>query len=603
MPHRIPALIALCLTTSIHAQAPDAGKYSREEFTVQAARGAKVKMRDGVSLSVDWYRPDADGRFAAILIHTPYNNNSPAWTTRAKWFAKRGYAVVISDCRGRFDSDGVWDPFDRKHKTDGYDLVEWIAKQPWCTGKVGMAGQSYMGWTQWWAATQAPPALKAIAPEVAPPDQFFNGPYQDGILVSWMMDWAPAMAGRTAQAVADGPYGGFVSTRAEDYMKLPYAKLNLRRGALDASWFDTWINKNSAADDYWRGIAYQTKEAYAKVYVPSLNVTGWFDANHPGSPMNYLAMKKYGATDDARRPSLVIGPWPHSFNRDRKTGSTDFGSDSVIDWDGYLCRFFDHFLKGVDNGVTKDPRVHVFVMGSNRWRAEIDWPLPQSKWVKYYLHGGGKANSIKGDGSLSTQAPANETPDNYVYDPAKPTRSPFTGGHIEDGPVDTRKSAEGNDVLAYTSPVLEDDLEVIGPIEAKLFAATSAKDTDWMMRLIDVRPDGYAALLCDGVIRARCRDPQNHGAFNPEKLSTIEPGATYEYTLRFWRGTGNLFKKGHRIRVEISSSYFPYYLRNLNTWADNVGLETSSAIAKQTIHHDQEHPSHIVLPVIPKDAK
>ncbi|MCE9529711.1 MAG: CocE/NonD family hydrolase [Planctomycetes bacterium] len=588
----------LLLASPASAQPPDAGKYSEEKFAVKASRGHKVKMRDGVALSVDLYRPDADGTFPAILYHTPYNNNLAGWTNRAKWFAKRGYVVAISDCRGRFDSDGEWDPFDRKHKTDGYDLVEWAAKEPWCTGKVGMVGPSYMGWTQWWTATQAPPSLKAIVPEVAPPDHFANAPYQHGVLTGWLMDWGATMAGRTAQIVGEGGYGGFTPTRAADFMKLPYVKLNERRGAMDSPWFETWITKNLSTDDYWKGIAYQTKEAYSKVSVPSLAITGWFDANYPGSPMNYLGVKKYGATPEARRPSLVIGPWQHSFNK-RKVGEADFGPTAVIDWDGYACRWFDHYLKGIENGVAKDPPVHVFVMGANRWRAETDWPLPQTQWVKYYLHSKGKANTLDGDGTLSTVPPKAEPADSYTYNPAKPTLAPFTGGHLEDGPVDTRKTSAGLDVLVYYTPPLSEDVEIVGPIEAKLFATTSAKDTDWMVRLIDVAPDGRAGLLCDGVIRARCRDPQNGGIFNSEKLSTIEPEKAYEYTIRFWRGTGNVFKKGHRIRVEVSSSYFPYYLRNLNTGADNVGLETEFVVAKQKIHHDAERPSHIVLPVIP----
>ena len=270
----------------------------------------------------------------------------------------------------------------------------------------------------------------------------------------------------------------------------------------------------------------------------------------------------------------------------------------MIDWDGYVCRWFDHYLKGIDNGVANDPPVFVFVMGRNRWHAEKDWPLPQTRWTNFYLHSGGKANSLDGDGTLSTTAPGDEPADAYTYDPAKPTKAPFTGGHI-DGPADTRKSAAGADVLVYTTPSLTEDVEVTGPLEAKLFASTSAKDTDWMVRLIDVRPDGYAALLCDGVIRARCRDPKNGGAFTAERLSTIEPGQVYEYTLRFWRGTGNVFAKGHRIRVEVSSSYYPYYLRNLNTGADNVALETEVVVARQKVFHDKEHPSHIVLPLIP----
>jgi len=595
-------LLASCLTAlPISAQAPDPGKYSTEQFKVQATRGHKVKMRDGVQISVDLYRPIVSLTAPVILVQTPYNNNTIGWITRAEWFAKRGYAVAISDCRGRYDSEGEWDPFNPKHKTDGYDLVEYLGKQPWTTGKVEMIGPSYSGWTQWWTAIEAPSSLKAFVPEVAPPDQFFNAPYQQGVLTGWAMDWAAMMSGRVNQMVGEGAYGGFTKTRAPDFMKLPYAQLNARRGSLDAPWFDTWIRKNLATDDYWRGISYQTKEAYSRVTAPSLAVTGWFDANYPGSPMNYVGMKKHGPTPEARRPALVIGPWQHAFNRGTKLGETDFGKQSMIDWDGFACRWFDHFLKGIDNGVEKDAPVHLFVMGANRWRAEQDWPLPQTKWVKYYLHSGGKASSLEGDGTLSTILPADEKPDQFTYDPEKPTRSPFTGGHLEDGPADTRKAAAGDEVLVYTTPPLEEEVEVVGPIEAKLFAATSAKDTDWMMRLIDVRPDGYSALLCDGVIRARNRDPENAGAFNPEKLSSIEPDENYEYTIKFWRGTGNLFQKGHRIRIEISSSYFPYYLRNLNTGADNIGLETKSVVAKQIVRHDKGRPSHVVLPVIPKD--
>jgi putative CocE/NonD family hydrolase len=574
--------------------------YSAETFEVTAERGRRVRTRDGIRLSVGVYRPAGKDRYPGILIHTPYNNNNNAGLVqRAKWFARRGYAVALSDVRGRYDSEGDWDPFDRRHKTDGHDLVEWLSRRPWCHGKVGMVGSSYLGWTQWWTATQAPPALKAIAPEVAPPDQFANAPYQEGVLVGWMMDWA-AIAGRTAQVVGERPYGGFTKTRAEDLMRTPYARLNERRGALDSPWFDTWLRHNLATAEYWRDIAYHGEEHYRKITVPPLNVTGWFDANFPDSPRNYQRVKRYGASAAARRPTLVIGPWPHGFNQSSRVGAFDYGPAARLDWDGYVCRWFDHFLKGVDNGVEKDPPVHVVVMGRNRWRAERDWPLPQTLWTKYYLHSGGKANSLQGEGALSTAAPGDEPADGYSYDPARPTRAPFTGGDLEDGAVDTRKPAGGDEVLVYSTPTLAEDVEVVGPVEAKLFAATSARDTDWMVRLIDVQPDGYAALLCDGVIRARCRDPKNGGAFTAERLSEIEPGKAYEYTIRFWRATGNLFKKGHRIPVEVSSSYYPYYMRNLNTGADNIALETEAVVAKQKVYHDAAHPSHVVLPIIPQ---
>lgn len=578
---------------------PEAGEYSREQHPVAAARGQKVAMRDGVRLSVDLYRPDAEGKFPAIVLQTPYSNNGAGLVTRARWFARRGYAVVLSDCRGRFDSEGEWDPFNVKHKTDGFDLIEWVARQPWCDGKVGTLGASYSGWTQWWTATQAPPALRAMVPEVAPPDAFYNAPYQQGILVSWALDWGAMMSGRTMQSAGEGPYGGFAPTRATDMRRLPYIGLNERRGALDSPWFDAWIRQNLATGEYWRGISYQGEANYARVKVPTLNISGWFDANFPGTPMNYAGMKAHGGSPEARRPRLVIGPWTHGFNAGRKLIGIDYGPDAVIDWNGYVCRWFDHYLKGVDNGLEKDLPVRVFVMGENRWHAAKDWPLPETRWTKFYLRGKGKANSLKGDGVLDREAPGDEPADAYTFDPAQPTLAPpSSNGHI-DGAFDTDKPAAGPEVLVYTTGPLTEDIELTGPVTAKLFASTSARDTDWMVRLVDVHPDGRSALLCDGVIRARCRDPKKAGAFAPDRLSTIEPDKVYEYTLDFWRATANRFGKGHRIRVEVSSSYFPYYLCNPNTGADNIGLETKTVIARQKVYHNAEYPSHVMLPVIP----
>jgi uncharacterized protein len=579
----------------LNAQPPDPGKYSAAEHELVESRNEMVPMRDAVKLAVDIFRPSGEGRFPVVLSLIPYNKDGGA--RRARWLAARGYAVVNADVRGRYESEGDWDPFDPRHKIDGYDMVEWLARQPWSTGKVGMWGLSYMGWTQWWTATQTPPSLACIVPEVAPPDQFRNLPYQEGILFGCMLDWAACNSGHRATVVAKGGYGGFSSTRSEDCMHTPYIDLNKYRKVEGAPWFETWIRDNLSTSPYWKAIAYQTKEDYAKVKVPSLAVSGWFDADFPGTPMNYLAMKKYGGTAESRRPRIVIGPWTHT-GRGSKLLRFDYGQSAAIDWDGYICRWFDYHLKGIANGVLDDPPVHVFVMGHNRWRAEQDWPLPDTKWTKYFLHSGGKANSSTGDGTLSTTPPGDEPADEYTYDPMHPTVSAFKGPHI-DGPVDTSPVSTGQDLLVYTTPPLDEDLEVIGPITAKLYAATSARDTDWMIRLVDVHPDGYAALLCDGIIRARCRDPERGGAFTSTKLSQIEPDKVYEYLIEFWRGTGNAFLKGHRIRVEISSSYYSLYLRNLNTGADNVGLETSHVVAQQTIHHDAAWPSHVVLPVIP----
>jgi putative CocE/NonD family hydrolase len=600
--HRIAVPLACWLLliglNDLAAQPPQPGAYSTADYKVIETRNKKVAMRDGAQLVVDIIRPDAEGRHPAVLCQTPYNKDGLA--KRAKWFAERGYVVVNSDSRGRFNSEGDWDPFSPLHKTDGYDLVEWIAKQPWSNGRVGTYGLSYMGWTQWWTATQAPPSLKCIVPEVAPPDQHFNGPYQNGILVSWAVDWAGAMAGRTPNVVGKGPYGGFSATRDVDYRLTPYIELDDRRKHGTTQWFDIWIRQNTASGDYWKAIAYQTPKNYARVKVPSLAITGWFDANFPGTPLNYTAMKRHGTTPELRRPRMVVGPWDHGFNRSRTAAGVDFGPQALIDWDGYVCRWFDYHLKQRDNGVLNDPPVHVFVLGRNEWRAATDWPLPETRWTKFYFHSGGKANGAAGDGVLSVDAPAEEPADRYAYDPADPTPSAsFANGHI-DGPRDVKASSARPDVLVYTTPPLEEEVEVVGPITARLFAATSATDTDWMVRLIDVHPDGTAAFLSEGVVRARHRDPDHDGEFNAERLSKLEPDVVYPYTVEFWRPTGNVFAKGHRMRIEISSSYFPYYLRNLNTGADNIGLETKSVVARQTVHHDRERPSHVVLPIIPR---
>jgi uncharacterized protein len=593
----LSATVLILAANRVGGQAPEPGNYSSEQDEIRWSLGNRVTMRDGVRLSVDIYEPKGPGRYPALLTITPYQNNG-LWRERAKWFAKRGYAVAIADTRGRYNSDGAWDPFDRKHKSDGYDLVEWIAKQPWCNGRVGMYGPSYMAWQTWWTATQAPPSLKAIVPEVAPPDPLHNVPYQDGVLVGWMFDWEAWMAGRTSQDFELGPYNGLP-------VHTPYIDLNRLRGVMDAPWFETWMRDNLSTSEYWKAISYQSPESYSKVTVPTLAVSGWFDVDQPGTLRNYVAMRQYGATPEARHPRMVIGPWPHWPIAKRVAAGIDYGPEAEVDWDGYVMRWFDHFLKGVKNGVENDPPVYVFVMGANRWRAESNWPLPQTRWTKYFFSSDGNANSIEGDGLLSPTLSAHDASDEYVYNPAQPTQSPVsTGGQI-DGAMDTTSSARGRDVLVYQTRPLKSAIEVIGPIEATLYAATSARDTDWYVRLVDVQPDGRSLLLAEGAMRARSRDPQNAGHFNSAQLSTVESGAIYQYTLEFWRDTANLFQVGHRIRVEISSSWFPYFAANLNTGGDNLATASmrDAVVATQSIFHGPRYPSHILLPVIPPQIR
>lgn len=586
-------------------QAPDPGNYSTARYELNEHRGVMISMTDGVRLSADIYAPNASEKLPGILSILPYDHGN--LRTKARWFAERGYVVVAVDSRGTYNSEGAFDPFDPKHKSDGYDLVEWIANQPWSNGKVGMIGASYGGWTQWWTASTAPPHLSAIVPECAPSDQFENIPYQNGVLNGWIMDWAAVMSGRTLQITGPGRYGGWGERRRADFKHTPYSDINAYRGMESAPWFKQWYRQNKSTDPYWSAIAYQGEAHYSRMTVPSLAFSGWFDANYPGTPMNYVGMRTFGATPEARRPTMIIGPWTH-VNYERMVSGTDYGPEATFDVDGYIVRWFDHFLKGLNNGVERDPPVYVFVMGENKWHAAQDWPLPDAQPTKYYLTSGGHANSLKGDGVLTTTPPRKEASDRYIYDPKNPTSDPFDAypehnGHL-DGALDTRLSASGNEVLVYQTPPLESPLEVTGPIEATLYAATSARDTDWFVRLVDVQPGGRSLLLADGALRARNRDPAHEGRFNSAQLSTIDPGKIYEYTIRFWRGTGNLFQRGHRIRIELSSSWYPYSLPNLNTGADNLAMVSMSeaVVTHQTIFHGPKHPSFILLPVIPARA-
>jgi len=350
----------------LKAQPPNPGAYSAADHKVVEYHDLMVPTRDGIRLAVDVFRPEGEGRFPVVLCMTPYNRQCQAGTGqpgRAKWLAARGYVTVNADVRGRFKSEGTWDPFSPKLKSDGYDLVEWLADQPWSTGKVATWGLSYQGWTQWWTASQAPPSLVTIVPECAPPDQFRNLPYQDGILNGFMMDWACGMQGNGEGG--KGPMGGFVPARYADMMHTPYIDLlNYRKVQTNSFWFETWIRDNLSTSDYWKGIAYQTKESYENTKVPSLAVSGWFDVVFPGTPMNYLGMKQYGGTPQARRPRIIIGPWSHS-RSGRKLYQFDYGPTAAVDWDGYICRWFDYHLKGVENGALDDPPVHLFIMGRN----------------------------------------------------------------------------------------------------------------------------------------------------------------------------------------------------------------------------------------------
>ncbi len=539
----------------------------------------RVKMRDGVELSADVYRPEIEGRYPVILTRTPYVKAGMVATGRR--FATHGYVFVAMDVRGRGDSDGVFVPY-RNEGLDGYDSIEWCAAQPWSNGKVGTYGGSYLGRVQWLAAVQQPPHLVAMVPLVSPSDPFVEWP--TGIPLPMDISWYHLTAGHVEQ-----------NEDAVDWSKahwhLPLVTLDDAIGRPNPHWkamFD-----HPQRDAWWDKMCYQNK--YDRVRVPALNISGWYDDEQIGTPLNYAGMTAKGATEQSRKnQKLLMGWWPHNtFISGTKLGQVDFGSAAAtLDRDAYILRWFDYWLKGQDTGIMKEPPVKLFVMGENRWVDENEWPIARTKWTKFYLHSKGRANSTYGDGALATGEPANEPVDRYTYDPADPAPFVTEPSFAQiGGPDDYRPVERRDDVLVYTSDPVTEDTEVCGPIKAQLWASTSARDTDFMAMLIDVWPNGFAERLIDGMVRARFREGM-------EKQSLIEPGRVYGYDVNMWN-TCQTFLKGHRIRVQVSSSAFPKFDRNPNT-GEPLGTTTRMIAAQQQIYHDAAHPSHILLPVVPK---
>ncbi|MCJ7565822.1 MAG: CocE/NonD family hydrolase [Candidatus Aminicenantes bacterium] len=559
--------------------APAQEKAAAPSPAVKIEIGVRVPMRDGVTLSANIFRPDKAGKFPVIILRTPYGKNSASQFGFGRFFAGNGYVYIVEDSRGRNDSDGTFHAM-HDEADDGYDTIEWAAAQAWSDGNVGTFGGSYGGENQWMAAVSRPPHLKTMGVLVSPPGPFYNIPFQYGALTLLMIDWSIGTTDHVGQSSRELGLDRAIR-------ELPLVTIDeFATGKPIHLWKSFFAHPTY--DDYWKVVDYERR--WDKVDIPVLHISGWYDDDQPGTFRNFTAMRRLGR----KGQKLLVGPWPHAINSVTKMGILDFGPASKIDLQGTMLRWFDRWLKGIPNGVDAEAPVRVFVMGANTWRDEPDWPLPATQWTKYYFHSGGKANSLSGDGVLSVAPPRNEPQDKYDYDPADPTPfiMPVSSGQIG-GPDDYRSVGERKDVLVYSTPPLEQDLEITGPLSAKLFAASSAPDTDWNAMLLDVYPDGYALRLNDGVIRASFRE-------SFEKPSPIEPGKIYEYTIDCWQ-TSMLIKKGHRIRVHIASAAFPKFDRNQNT-GHPFGMDSKMQVAHQTVFHDAKHLSHIVLPVVPAKA-
>lgn len=542
--------------------------------------GQWIPLRDGVRLSADLYRPVSGSPVPALVVRTPYGKNTMAWVETARYFAHRGYAFVVVDVRGRGDSEGQFEPYFQEG-ADGYDTVEWVAQQGWCTGKVGTLGGSYLGRIQWLTALLRPPHLAAMSVSVTPSDPFVEWP--TGVPTPHHLAWLFMTSGRQMQRSDAVDW-----ERVYDH--LPLISMDEAAGRPLAIWKQEFAHPS--LDDYWKRICYQTR--YDEIDLPILHISGWYDDEQVGTPRNFAGMTEYGRTERARRSQkLIMGPWGHAINTTQRLGELDFGPQSLIDLRGVQLRWFDYFLKGEDNGIVHEPPVSLFVMGINTWRQEREWPLARATYAKYYLHSSGHANSLYGDGELSVARPAQEPPDGYVYDPERPV--PFITEMVSSqigGPDDYAAIERRDDVLVYSSPVLTEAIEVTGPIVVELYASSDATDTDFMAKLVDVWPSGFAQRITDGMVRARFRD----GMERPE---LIEPGKVYRYEIDCWY-TSHVFLPGHRLRLEIASSAFPKYDRNPNT-GDALGLYTRLKQAAQRIYHQEQYPSALILPIVPGD--
>jgi putative CocE/NonD family hydrolase len=534
---------------------------------------ARIPMRDGVTLSADIYRPVAPGRYPVVLMRTPYNKNGAAILKEGRAFAGRGYVYVAVDVRGRGDSDGEWRPYFHEGD-DGYDAIEWCAAQTWSTGKVGTIGRSYVGYNQWVAAARTPPhlaAMIALAPMADPfEDVWITGP--GGVPTPTMISWYHLTAGKVEQNMS-----------AVDWDRLnwhlPLLTMDEAAGRPNERWRS--IILHSKRDDWWEPLRYQDR--FERVRVPALHISGWYDDTQRATPMNYIGMRTRAATDEVRRAQkLVIGPWPHAINSTQKLGRLDFGPTAVIDLFDLELRWFDRWLKGKEAAPEK--RVRLFAMQSNRWFDADDWPIPQTQFVKYYL---------SANGTLAPAVPGSEPPDRYRYDPANPTPFITEPSFAQlGGPDDYSQVERRSDMLLYTTAPFEQPMLLCGPLSAHIFAASSVTDTDFMVKVLDVWPDGYVQRLNDGMVRARFR-----GGW--EKPELIVPGRVYGYDIDVWNTCQTLLP-GHRVRVEVASSAFPKFDRNPNT-GEPIGTTARMQVADQAIYHDAQRPSYVVLPFAPFD--
>jgi putative CocE/NonD family hydrolase len=552
-------------------------------------QNVKIPMRDGILLEATVALPEGDGPFPAVLVRTAYSRTGQFGAD----FTKRGMAFVIQDCRGRYGSGGDWYPF-TSEANDGFDTLKWMGEQPWCNGKIGMFGPSYLAIVQLYVAPTGSPYLAALSPQFMSGDLWRQGYYCDGVFsLALTFSWLCLEVGsRTSSA------GLLPAFNVEALLReLPLLTLDEKCGCGPVPAYRDYVS-HDCRDAFWEALS--VRETMDRFTVPVLLTGGWYDYYANETFANYrslVASAPSRALAESHR--VIVGPWTHGFGGS-KLGQLDFGPDATKENDSTV-RWLDCILKGRDARSFQEAPIRIFVMGANQWRDEREWPPARARFVKFFLHSGGRANSLLGNGLLSRELPGDESPDRYTYDPEYPVPTlggnhsvgPYNPGLYElalPGPYDQRPVERRDDVLVYTTEELEEDLEVTGPVSVKLFAATSARDTDFVARLCDVCLDGRSINITEGVIRARFRG----GNWKTPKL--VEPGKVLEYDIEL-QPTSNVFKKGHRMRLDITSSNFPLWSRNPNTGYPPA-TDTEMQPADQTVYHGPGQASYVLLPVV-----
>jgi predicted acyl esterase len=551
--------------------------------SVRVAEDVAVEMRDGVILMSDVYLPPGRGPFPLVLSRTPHGTK----TGRAfqpvlgHFFAEDGFAFISQNVRGRFGSEGIFNAFEAdQDMLDAYDTIDWIVAQEWSNGIVGVMGESYGGYTAMAAAMTGHSAVKALASanvSLMDETRVLDGAFALQSFGKWILG-------------IDDPDSGSL-----DFDHLPLISMGEANEARDVMWRDTV----SAYLDTTLSLRAKALDAYEKIKVPAVHFGGWYDTVTRGTIGNWAGVKLYGGDADASELQwLVMGPWDHgsmsvqfaSEAPPTMPGNRDIGQEAFTVYGDKLLEFFSYFLKREDNGFIDVPRVQYFNIGQNRWRYGEQWPPKESRLRSLFFHSSGNAASAD-DGFLDFVPPQDEVPDSYSYDPANPVR--ITEGtdvwarasELKDRSVLLNR----DDVLTYETGPLLNEMDVTGPVSVEIYASSSATDTDFSAALVDVDPDGHSLLVCEGILRASFRDRE-------AEPGQIEPGDIYVFTIDLW-STSYTVPAGHKLRVEISSSNFPRFARNLNT-GEIFGTGDRVRVAKQVIYHDRHYPSRLILPVI-----